>query len=81
VKGFQSEAWYGLVAPARLPAPVLRRVHEQAVAALTSKESRERLTAQGGEVVASSPEAFAAFIRDEIARYAPVVKAAGIVAE
>jgi tripartite-type tricarboxylate transporter receptor subunit TctC len=69
------------VAPARLPAPVLRRVHEQAVAALTSKESRERLTAQGGEVVASSPEAFAAFIRDEIARYAPVVKAAGIVAE
>ena len=81
VYGFQSEAWYGLVAPARLPAPVLRRVHEQAVAALTSKEARERLTAQGGEVVASTPEAFATFIRDEIARYAPVVKAAGIVAE
>lgn len=81
VPGFQSEAWYGLIGPARLPAPVVSRIHEQAVAALSGADVRQRLQAQGAEVVAGSPAAFAAFIRDEIARYAPVVKAAGIVAQ
>jgi aryl-alcohol dehydrogenase-like predicted oxidoreductase len=81
VPGFQSEAWYGLIGPARLPAPVVSRIHEQAVAALSGADVRQRLQAQGAEVVASSPAAFAAFIRDELARYAPVVKAAGIVAQ
>ena len=49
--------------------------------ALTSKDMRQRIAAQGGEVIASSPAEFAAFIRQEIERYAKVVKETGIVAQ
>lgn len=81
VPGFESEAWYGLIGPARLPTPAVKRIHEQAVAALDNADIRQRLLIQGAEVVASSPAEFDTFIRSEIARYAPVVKAAGIVAQ
>ena len=79
--GYESQAWYGLVGPRGLSREVLGRLSEQAVAALTTKDLRQRIAAQGGEVVASSPAEFTAFIRREIERYGKVVKESGIVAE
>lgn len=79
--GYESQAWYGLVGPRGLSREVLGRLSEQAVAALTTKDMRQRIAAQGGEVVASSPAEFTAFIRREIERYGKVVKESGIVAE
>jgi len=79
--GYESQAWYGLVGPRGLPREVLKQISEQAVMALTSKDMRQRIAAQGGEVIASSPAEFAAFIRREIERYAKVVKETGIVAQ
>jgi tripartite-type tricarboxylate transporter receptor subunit TctC len=79
--GYESQAWYGLVGPRGLSREVLGRLSEQAVAALTTKDRRQRIAAQGGEVVASSPAEFTAFIRREIERYGKVVKESGIVAE
>jgi tripartite-type tricarboxylate transporter receptor subunit TctC len=79
--GFESQAWYGMVAPARLPRARLARISEEAIRALTTKEQRERIANLGGEVVASTPAEFDAFIRAEIARYGKVTKAAGISAD
>ena len=79
--GYESQAWYGMVGPRGLPRDVLGKLSEQAVAALTTKEMRQRIAAQGGEVVASSPAEFGTFIRSEIERYAKVVRESGIVAE
>jgi tripartite-type tricarboxylate transporter receptor subunit TctC len=79
--GYESQAWYGMVGPRGLPREVLSKLSEQAVAALTTKEMRQRIAAQGGEVVASSPAEFGTFIRSEIERYAKVVRESGIVAE
>ena len=70
--------FYGVVAPARIPQPILRRVHQAVVAALAHPEVRERLLKQGYEIHASTPEEYSAFLRGEIERWTPIVKAAGI---
>lgn len=70
--------FYGVAAPARTPAPIQRRVHQSVVSALAHPEVRDRLLKQGYEIHASSPEEYAAFLRGEIERWTPVVKAAGI---
>ena len=72
-------AWTGLFAPAGLPAPVLRRLHDDAVKAVNSPEGRERLLAAEFEPRTSpSPERFAADIRRDVALVAKIIKAAGI---
>jgi len=79
--GYQSQAWYGLVGPRNLPPEVLKTVAAEAVRAVSTKEQRDRIALMGGEVSASSPAEFDAFIRAEIERYRPVTKAAGISAD
>ena len=79
--GYQAQAWYGLVAPHGLTPAVLQKLNEEVVRGIRSKELRESLASQGGEPVGNSPAEFGAFIKTEISRYAPVVKAAGITAE
>jgi tripartite-type tricarboxylate transporter receptor subunit TctC len=76
--GFEAGTWQGILAPAGLPSPRLRRVNGEAVAAVKASEVSERLVVQGYEVIGSTPESFARAIRDEIAKWAKVVKAAGI---
>ena len=74
--------FYGLLAPARTPEAVMRAAHAAAAAALEEGgELRRRLVELGYEVEASAPEAYGAFIRGEIERWTPVVRAAGIRAE
>ena len=70
--------WYGLLAPAGTPLSIVERLNREVVKALDTPEVRERLQAQGAEPMPGAPEAFASFMREEMARWAPVVKQAGV---
>jgi len=70
--------WYGLLAPAGTPMPLIQRLNREVVKALDAPEVRERLLAQGAEPMPGTPEAFASFMQEEMAKWAPVVKQAGI---
>ena len=76
--GFEASVWYGLVAPAATPKPIVAKLHEEVQKALQTKEVRERMNAVGGEVVPGSAEMFANLIRSERQRYAKLVRDAHI---
>ena len=78
VPGFESVQWSGLLAPTATPRELVARLHKEVTAILRTPDARERLRADGSEVVSSSPEAFATFIQAEIVKWTKVVKAAGI---
>jgi tripartite-type tricarboxylate transporter receptor subunit TctC len=78
VHGFAIEGWYGIVGPANLPTDVTATLHGAIVKALADPELAGRLKPEGEEVVGSSPEAFDALLRRELARYAAIVAAAGL---
>ena len=75
--GFDVSTWFGVMAPAGTPAPVLARLNEEFHRALATAEMRERLKAMGAEPAPTSPEQFSAFIRAELAKYEKVVKFSG----
>jgi len=70
--------WYGVLAPAGTPAPVIRKLNTEITRALESADVRDRLQAQGAEPMPGTPEAFASFMREEMAKWAPVVRQSGI---
>ena len=76
--GYEALQWAGLLAPTGTPREILLKVYKETVAYLRKPETIEYLARDGNIVVASSPEEFAAFIKAEIAKWANVVKAAGI---
>jgi tripartite-type tricarboxylate transporter receptor subunit TctC len=76
--GFEASVWYGLVAPAATPKPIVTRLHAEVQKALQTKEVRDRMTAVGGEVLPGSAEMFAALIRSERQRYEKLVREANI---
>ncbi len=78
VPGFEVINWFGMFAPARVPGPLMERLHAEITTALRSPEVHDKLVAQGSEVVASTPQQFREFIRNDIAKWSKVVKAAGI---
>jgi tripartite-type tricarboxylate transporter receptor subunit TctC len=78
VPGYESLQWYGLLAPSGTSAQILARLYKEAVAALSAPEVRQRLANDGAEVVASTPEAFAAYLRAETEKWQKVAVAAGI---
>lgn len=78
--GFDASAWFGLLAPAATPAPILARVHADVTAALAAPAMRARLDGLGATLVGNSPEEFRALIAAEIPRMAEVLRRAGITA-
>lgn len=74
---FEVTAWFGLLVPAGTPAEAIDRLHSEAAKALDDPAVRERLTALGFEVGASTPQEFAAFIREEAGRWTPIIRASG----
>ncbi|MCC7487511.1 MAG: tripartite tricarboxylate transporter substrate binding protein [Burkholderiales bacterium] len=78
VPGYESAQWYGLLAPAGTPADILSWLHREATAALRAAKVRDRLAADGLEVAATTPDAFAALIRSDIAKWTKVVKVIGM---
>jgi tripartite-type tricarboxylate transporter receptor subunit TctC len=75
----QAENWYGMVAPIATPPAVVARLHQVTVAALRDPGVREKLSSQGLNLVGNTPDAFTAYIRSEIEKWAKVAKAAGLV--
>jgi tripartite-type tricarboxylate transporter receptor subunit TctC len=81
VPGFVVTGFYILLAPAGTPREIANKVNAEAVRALQSADMKDRLSALGLEPVGSAPDAAAAFIKAEIAKWAPVIKAAGMKAD
>ncbi len=79
--GYESTAWYGMVATARLPSSVLAKLSAETIKATQSSDMRDALAKQGAEPVGNTPREFAAFIKAEAAKYAKVIKEAGVKAE
>lgn len=74
VAGFESVAWWGVVAPAGTPAAVIAQLNDELVKALKAPDVAEKLAAQGMDVLGSKPEALQRFLQAEISRWAKVVK-------
>jgi tripartite-type tricarboxylate transporter receptor subunit TctC len=80
-ENFIVRLWYGVLAPAATPAPLIARLNTEVHKALTTPDLKERLVAGGIEPLLSTPQEFASFIHAETVRYAKVIKSAGIRAE
>jgi tripartite-type tricarboxylate transporter receptor subunit TctC len=78
VPGYQSVAWYGLVGPKGMPADLVKKIADEARRAAATEGARSVVAQQGGDMVASTPAEFAAFIESERARYATIVRDAGM---
>jgi tripartite-type tricarboxylate transporter receptor subunit TctC len=78
---FDVSAWFGLVSPAGTPRPIVMRYYGELAKAYEQQEVRAKIAGLGMDPVLKTPDQFAQFIRDEIARWAPVVKASGAKAD
>ena len=78
--GYEMNPWYGVLAPARTPRTVVRRLHDEIVRAASAPEFSASLTAQGATPVTNTPEAFAALLKDELAKWGRLIRSAGITA-
>ena len=78
---FETSSWHGMLAPAGTPRAIVTKLHAEFVKAITQPDVKERLNAQGLDVVASTPEQFSTHIKSETAKYARVIKQLGLKAE
>jgi tripartite-type tricarboxylate transporter receptor subunit TctC len=78
---YETSGWYGLVAPARTPKPIIAKLQSRLQQALNTPEMKERLASQGVEGIASTPERLAQHLREELEKWTAVVKAAGLKAD
>ena len=76
--GFEVSAFFGFMAPAGVPPAIIAKLHREIVAIMAIPEVNERFLAQAAEPVGNRPEEYAAFIQTEIAKWAKVVKEAGL---
>src|SRR5579872_21362 len=76
-----AENWYGMLAPAGTPAPIVAKLNQIATEAMRDPAVKEKLAVQGAQLVGDSPEHFRAFIESETARWAKVIKDAGVPTE
>ena len=76
--GFDTSLWFGLLAPAATPKEIVGKIHSDVVRALKLRDVEERIASQGADIVGNSPVEFAAFITAESAKYARIIKRAGV---
>jgi tripartite-type tricarboxylate transporter receptor subunit TctC len=81
VPGFELEAWFGLLGPAKLPASVVKRLNAELAAVLALPEVKEVLAAEGATPHPSTPEVFGTLIRMDLARWSRLIKDANIQVE
>ena len=79
--GYDAVAWYGLIAPANLPATILNTTHKAAVESLAQTEVKNRLAAAGVDLRILGPVEFAAYSNAEIQKWAKIIKVSGAKAE
>ena len=77
IKGFEASTWFGVLVPAATPRPIVTKLHAEFTKPLKHPETRARLVAQGYEIIGSTPEQFAAYIKAEIPKWARAVKQSG----
>lgn len=78
VPKYEALQWYGLLAPAGTPEPIVQRLYTETAKAARSAEMKARLAADGAEPVGNTPTEFAAHIKDEMEKWGAVARAAGI---
>ncbi len=76
--GFDASLWLALMAPAGTPAAVIERLNKEVIAAVSARDTAETLDKNGAEPLTSTPAELAAMIKDGVAKYAKVVKEAGV---
>src|SRR5688572_2244537 len=76
--GFDASLWLAFMAPAGTPSPVIDQLHKEIVAAVSSRETSEALDKAGAEPLTSSPAELSAMVKDGVAKYAKIVKIAGV---
>jgi len=79
--GYEAIQWFGILGPAATPRPVVERLSQELARILRAPDMAERLAADGMDVVASTPDEFAATLRAETEKWAKVIRAAGIQAQ
>lgn len=77
LKGFDVTIWFGVLAPAGTPAPVVERLQREMVAVMSTDEMKKRMAADGAEARTTTPAEFATLIKTDTAKWAPVVKNSG----
>ncbi|MCX7136273.1 MAG: tripartite tricarboxylate transporter substrate binding protein [Proteobacteria bacterium] len=80
-KDYAIATWYGFLGPAGLPPELIARLQRDVSRIVNQPDNRERLVNMGVDIIANSPDEFAAYLRAEIARYTKIIKDAGIKAE
>ena len=78
VPGYESAAQFGFFAPAKTPVPLINRLNQDAVRYLNTPETKEKYFNAGMEVIANSPEQFAAMLKTETVKWTKVISTAGI---
>lgn len=73
--GYQADAWYGVLAPARTPTDIVNRLNREIVSILKTTEMREKAATQGAEVMGGTPQEFAARMRNDIEKWGKVTAA------
>ena len=79
--GFEVTTWYGVLAPAGTPKDIVARLNREIVRIMNAPDTKERLAVVAADPMTSSPEQFAAYIKQEIARWSKVVRTAGLRAD
>ena len=78
---FEVTTWYGILAPAGTPRAIVTRLNGELVKAMHAPDTKERLAAMATDARTSTPEEFAAYLRQEIAKWGDVVRKANLKAD
>ena len=81
IAGVEADAWFALFAPAKTPAAAIERLYSAVTAGLTKEAASRAIAAQGMTLALRSPAELAAWLPGEIAKWAAVIKTAGVIAE
>jgi tripartite-type tricarboxylate transporter receptor subunit TctC len=78
VPGYEVLGWNGILAPAATPRPIVERLNREIRAVLDEPEVKQKLAQQGADPAPTDPESFARLIRADVAKWAEVIRSAGI---
>jgi tripartite-type tricarboxylate transporter receptor subunit TctC len=78
VKGYEASSWFGFFAPAGTPPDILAKLAAETQRILQLPDMKDRLLSLGAQPAANTPDEFAVFVRDEIAKWGAVIRNAGV---